>query len=71
MKVLTWNVRGLNAPNKKRILKHCILASKPELTLIQETTLNQFEIGVFKKKLGHIEWEVIPAVGASGGLGII
>lgn len=65
MKVLTWNVRGLNTPNKQRILKHCIFASKIDIALIQEMKLSQSKIGIFRKKLGLLELDAIPAMGAS------
>ncbi|GLJ40144.1 hypothetical protein SUGI_0822720 [Cryptomeria japonica] len=71
MKVVMWNVRGINSPNKQHILKCCILTSKAKLTLVQETKLNQSKIGYLQRKLGYLEWEVVLAVGASGGLGVI
>lgn len=71
MKIITWNVRGLNAPKKQRILKCCISDSKPNLMLIQETKMNASEISLFEQKLGVRQLKHSPATGASGGLAII
>lgn len=43
MKITTWNVRGLNAPNKKRILKLNINSFESDIILLQETKLNKTE----------------------------
>lgn len=71
MKIIMWNVRGLNAPNKQHILKHCISDSKPDLMLIQEKKMNASEISLFEQKLGARQLKHSPAIGALGGLAII
>lgn len=52
MKLLTWNVRGLNAPYKQCIFKQCIAKYNLELFLIQETKLNNSEMTNLNIKLG-------------------
>jgi exonuclease III len=37
MKVITWNIRGLNSPRKQRILKSRLRKEQPDLCFIQET----------------------------------
>jgi exonuclease III len=37
MKVITWNIRGLNNPRKQRILKNKLKVEKPDICFIQET----------------------------------
>ncbi|GLJ15813.1 hypothetical protein SUGI_0260790 [Cryptomeria japonica] len=71
MKLITWNVRGINASNKQCILKRFIFKVKAEITIIQETKLDSDGGESFGKCLGSFNWLGIPAVGASGGLGII
>lgn len=39
MKILSWNVRGLNAPNKQRVIKRRLLLVSADLILLQETKL--------------------------------
>lgn len=55
MKITTWNVRGLNAPNKKRILKQNIIFFESDIILLQETKLNKLEGINLGKKLGFLE----------------
>lgn len=52
MKILTWNVRGLNAPNKKRLIERGLKKGQVEIVLLQETKMNEEEIKIFKKGLG-------------------
>jgi exonuclease III len=37
MKVITWNIRGLNSPRKQRILRNKLKQEQPDLCFIQET----------------------------------
>ncbi|XP_057829570.1 uncharacterized protein LOC131040632 [Cryptomeria japonica] len=71
MKVITWNVRGINAPNKQRILKHYLPSLEGDIMLIQKTKLDEEGYKSLKKKVGI--WEVVgvPSSGASGGLGVL
>jgi exonuclease III len=40
MKVITWNIRGLNNPRKQRILRNRLKQEQPDLYFIQETKCN-------------------------------
>jgi exonuclease III len=40
MKVITWNIRGLNSPRKQRILRNRLKQEQPDLCFIQETKCN-------------------------------
>jgi exonuclease III len=40
MKVITWNIRGLNSPRKQRILRNRLKQEQPDLYFIQETKCN-------------------------------
>ena len=72
MKLISWNVRGLNIPSKHRMLKNMIQQYKPSIVYLQETKCNS-------KALEHIVAKVwanfcsiiVDASGASGGLAII
>lgn len=68
MKVITWNVRGLNAPKKQKILVHLMRRVEVDIMMLQEMKLGMEKI---KRKLGG--WEVVcePSVGASVGLDIL
>lgn len=40
MKLISWNVRGLNSPTKHRMLKNMIQQENPSLVFLQETKGN-------------------------------
>lgn len=71
MKVLSWNVSGLNAPNKKRIFKRCLSNYSPDLVMLQETKLEKIDLASFGKRLGFRHIISVPATGASRDLAII
>jgi exonuclease III len=37
MKIITWNIRGLNGRSKQRTLRDCIRVENPDILLLQET----------------------------------
>ena len=71
MRITTWNVRGLNTPSKKRLIKQYLKSFNLEIILIQETKLNKLEGTKLNKMLGLWDSVFVEAIGASGGLGII
>ena len=71
MHILTWNVRGLNTPNKQRLLKYCNTNTKADIIILQETKLNSEEMNKFKRSFGWREIKDSPTKGTSGGLAII
>ena len=71
MKITTWNIRGLNAPNKKRLLKQNLNKFESDIIILQETKLNKLEGLNLGKRLGNWSCYMHESVGASGGLGVI
>ncbi|XP_059073249.1 uncharacterized protein LOC131874050 [Cryptomeria japonica] len=71
MKIVSWNVRGLNAPNKQRLVKRCLSSFSPKLVLLQETKLGDAELASFGNRLGFRKITGTPSIGASRGLAII
>ncbi|XP_057838646.2 uncharacterized protein LOC131048627 [Cryptomeria japonica] len=71
MKILTWNVRGLAAPDKKCLVKRAIDKLAIDIVLIQETKLSNVKAQDFSKFC--FEWSsFFQAVnGTSRGLGIL
>ena len=37
MKLISWNIRGLNGPRKTRLLKNMIKQENPQVIFLQET----------------------------------
>ncbi|XP_059078013.1 uncharacterized protein LOC131032223 [Cryptomeria japonica] len=71
MTFLTWNVRGCNALDKRRMIKRGFHQAKLEVICIQETKLGSEEaartLGVRQRWSGFF----VDAEGASSGLGIL
>lgn len=41
MKIISWNVRGLNAPNKRHLIKSQMDLIKCDIFMLQETKLSK------------------------------
>ena len=50
MKVITWNIRGLNNPRKQRILKNRLKMEQPDIYFIQETKCNMDIMEIISRK---------------------
>jgi len=44
MKIISWNIRGLNGRSKQKMLRDLILAEKPDIVLLQETKCTSEDI---------------------------
>ena len=71
MKLTTWNARGLNAPSKKRLLKHNLKYFNSDVIVIQESKLNSLEIDKFSRMFGVWCFTFHESLGAFGGSGIL
>ncbi|XP_057836251.2 uncharacterized protein LOC131046507 [Cryptomeria japonica] len=71
MRITTWNVRGIIAPDKRRMLKRHLARLASEVILIQETKCNLDEGNRFVSNMK--EWSGLfqPAVGRASGLGVL
>jgi len=71
MKLISWNVRGLNSPSKHRMLKNLIQQEKPTLVFLQETKSNNTVIErILNKVWSGCRSVSVDALGASRGLAI-
>ena len=71
MKIITWNIIGINGPHKTIIFKK-IEKEKPTLMLVQETKCFESHlIRVGRKSCRNCEGIGIDAAGEVGGLGIL
>lgn len=75
MKILSWNVRGLNAPNKQRVIKRRILLVSADIIFLQETKLGSIQVVAFGSGISSLFYTssqvTVDSEGASGGLMII
>lgn len=72
MKLISWNIRGLNGPRKRKLLKNLVMQEKPTILFVQETkcSLTFLEKSVAKAWPGA-QVTAVEAQGASGGLAIL
>ena len=72
MKVIYWNIRGLNNQGKHRYLKEKLKKEKPQIMLLQETKIStmRFE-SILQSFKPHYEVMVIDARGTAGGIAIL
>ena len=69
MKIISWNIQGLNNPHKHDILKNMIRDNRPDIFVIQETKMLKDKVeflSIFKGgKIIGCDFE-----GASGGIAV-
>ena len=51
IKILTWNVRGVNDPDKRRVIKSFLISNRVDLVCLQETKVQQMN-NVMARSLG-------------------
>ena len=70
MKILSWNVRGANDSSKRKVIKTFIRNQRADVICIQETKIQAMS-DYIARSIGSgrfIEWKVVNAEGASGGI---
>ena len=70
LKILTWNVRGLNAADKQMVVRSFLRDVKADVICLQKTKKERAEGDWVKEIWGgrFLEWECLSARGASGGI---
>ncbi|WKA02253.1 hypothetical protein VitviT2T_020466 [Vitis vinifera] len=70
LKLLSWNVRGVNEKEKRKIIKTFIRNQRVDLMCIQETKIQSMSEGV-ARSLGSgrfLDWRALDASGTAGGI---
>ena len=70
VKILSWNVRGANDSSKRKVIKTFIRNQRVDLICIQETKIQSMSESIVRS-LGSgrfLNWKVVNAKGASGGI---
>lgn len=72
MKLISWNIRGLNSPKTGRILKNMLKQEKPSILVLQEMKCSSTVL----ERIAAEAWPgglviAVDAQGASGGLAIL
>ena len=70
VRLLSWNVRGVNDRSKRKVIKLVIRSQKMDLFCIQETKMQVMSEEVVRS-LGSgrfLDWKVLNAMGTAGGV---
>ena len=70
LKILSWNVRGLNNFHKRVIVKILLKERKGDVICLQETKLDSTNSTVVKSLWGGplVDWAVLDAIHTAGGI---
>ena len=69
-RMLTWNVRGANNCDKRKVIKALIKKHKVDLVCLQETKIQEMSKGIICS-LGvgrYLDWGAVDSRGAVGGI---
>ena len=70
LRLLSWNVRGANNCNKRKVIKALIKKNRVDLVCLQETKIQEMSMGIIRS-LGvgrFLEWGTVDSRGATGGI---
>ena len=70
IRILSWNVRGANDRDKRKIIKSVIKSQRVDVVCLQETKIKEMTTGLVRS-LGvgrHLDWRVVNSKGATGGI---
>ena len=70
IKILCWNVRGLNDIEKRKLIKGVVRNQKPDLVCLSKTKVKEMSLQMGKSVgVGRFfNWALVDARGAAGGL---
>ena len=69
LKLLSWNVRGLNNPQKRYTVKNLLKEWKCDVVCFQETKLDYVNLAVVKSLWSSpfVDWKALDAIHTAGG----
>ena len=70
LKLLSWNVRGLNEVDKRLQIHNLLRSWKVDIVCLQETKLEWITRGIVRSIWGcpYVDWLYLGSDGASGGI---
>ena len=70
IRILSWNVRGANDSDKRRVIKSVIKSKKVDVVCLQETKIKEMRMRLVRS-LGvgrHLDWRAINSREVVGGI---
>ena len=69
-KILSWNVRGVNDPDKRKVIKNFLRSHRADLVCLQETKVQEMTIDLVRRLgVGRcLNWKALNAEGSAGGI---
>ena len=70
IRILSWNVRGENERDKRKVIKSVIKSQRVDVICLQETKIKEMNTGLVRS-LGvgrHLDWRTVNSRGAAGGI---
>ena len=70
IRILSWNVKGANDRDKRKIIKLVIKSQRVDVVCLQETKIKEMTMGLVRS-LGvgrHLLWRAVNSRGAIGGI---
>ena len=68
VKILSWNVRGVNDFDKRKVIKNFIRAQKADLVCLQETKVQEMNKTMCLGVGCFLDWKALNAEGTTGGI---
>ena len=70
VKIMSWNVRGVNDPDKRKIIRNFIRNQRVDLVCLQETKIQEMTTAVARRLgVGRLsDWRALNAEGSAGGI---
>ena len=70
LKILSWNVRGLNVVEKRLQIRNLLRTWRADIVCLQETKLEWITRGIVRSIWGcsYVDWLYLGFEGASGGI---
>ena len=69
-KILSWNIRGVNDPDKRKVIKNFLRSHRADLVCLQETVVQEMNIDMVRSLgVGRcLNWKALNAEGSVGGV---
>ena len=68
LRLISWNVRGLNSPHKCELVRYWLRNWKCDAICLQETKLYEIDLQLVRRGNSYVDWEMLPAIGTTGGV---